>query len=146
MPDKKNIISTISDAEWDVMRVVCTLKSAHASEIINELKTQHDWSDSTIKTLIRRLVQKKLLNVNKDGRKFIYSSSVTQKEMIFEAGQDLFNKICDMHKGELLLYLLKSAPISKADLKKIQLEAIKKESTAPTSVECNCLVNNQKMC
>ena len=48
----------ISDAEWEVMRIVWTLEQAYTSDIIAALKEKKDWSESTIKTLIRRLVNK----------------------------------------------------------------------------------------
>lgn len=48
----------ISDAEWEVMRIIWTLETASSSEVIKELQAKKDWSESTIKTLMGRLVQK----------------------------------------------------------------------------------------
>ena len=50
----------ISDAEWEVMRIIWTLETASSSEVIKELQAKKDWSESTIKTLMGRLVQKGL--------------------------------------------------------------------------------------
>lgn len=55
--NEKNL-SSISDSEWEVMRIVWTLGETHTKQILKELRAKKDWSDSTIKTLIRRLVQK----------------------------------------------------------------------------------------
>lgn len=64
----------ISAAEWEVMRVVWTYGTVKSSDIIMILGKGRKWSDSTIKTLIGRLVKKKSFNVL-SARKSLYLSS-----------------------------------------------------------------------
>ena len=141
--EKRKLSSTdISDAEWEIMRIIWTLNQAHTKEIINEIQAKKSWSDSTIKTLIRRLTKKGLLEAKQDGRGFLYLPTVTQTEMMLDATQELLKRMCDMHKGEVIFNLIKDAPISKSDLTKIKSEIDKKISTAPETVPCNCLEDN----
>ena len=137
---------SISDSEWNEMRIIWTLKQASSTQVINELQTKKNWSESTIKTLLRRLVKKGLLSTKKDGRRFIYTATINQTNMMFEAANDLLNKMCDMHKGQVLLKLLADSPISKVDLKQLKSEIAEKEKTAPDKVPCNCLSNKNFMC
>lgn len=130
---------TISDAEWEVMRIVWTLGQAGSSQIIDQLQAKTDWTESTIKTLLRRLCQKGYLKTTKDGRKFIYSATVNQTDMMYEETKAMLDKMCDMHKGQLLIKLMKDLPISKGDLKILNQEIIEKEKSAPDQVNCNCL-------
>ncbi|GAA3629196.1 CopY/TcrY family copper transport repressor [Lactobacillus hamsteri] len=139
-------VNTISDSEWEVMRIVWTLQSASSTQIIEELQAKKDWTESTIKTLLRRLVKKGLLATKKDGRRFIYSATVNQTDMMAEAAQELLNRMCDMHKGEVILKLLNDSPISKNDLNKMKKEIAIKEKTAPKMVPCNCLPGKEKIC
>ena len=37
--------STISDSEWEIMRIIWTLEPVSSTIIIQELKAKHDWSD-----------------------------------------------------------------------------------------------------
>lgn len=134
--------TNISDSEWEVMRIIWTLKKAYTSQIITELQKKNDWSDSTIKTLVRRLIQKGLLKTEKDGRRFIYLPTVSQIEMMKKATNELLNKLCDMHKGEVILELLKKSPISKGDLIEMNDVIVEKEKSAPEMVPCNCLEDN----
>lgn len=53
----------ISAAEWEVMRVVWASGDIKSSDIITILRKKYQWSDSTIKTLIGRLVKKKSFNI-----------------------------------------------------------------------------------
>lgn len=138
----QHVETNISDSEWEVMRIIWTLKKAYTSQIITELQKKNDWTDSTIKTLMRRLVQKGLLKTEKDGRRFIYQPTVSQIEMMKTATHGLLNKLCDMHKGEVILELLKDSPISKGDLMKMKDIISKKEKDAPEMVPCNCLEDN----
>lgn len=142
----KEVDNTISDSEWDVMRIIWTLGQASSTEVIDELQQRKSWSESTIKTLIRRLVNKGLLESKKDGRRFIYSATVNQTEMMVEAADALLNRMCDMHKGEVILQLLNKAPISKSDLEKMEKVISNKEKDAPKMVPCNCLNDKQKFC
>lgn len=138
--------TTISNSEWEVMRIVWTLGDTYASQIISQLQKKQGWSESTIKTLIRRLVKKGVLSAKKDGRRFIYTATVSQTDMMTEATSELLNRMCDMHKGEVILKLLADSPISKNDLKQMQKEIEKKQETAPEKVPCNCIAEGDHLC
>ncbi|WP_270450021.1 CopY/TcrY family copper transport repressor [Lactobacillus crispatus] len=138
--------STISDSEWEIMRIIWTIEPVSSTKIIQELQAKKDWSESTIKTLLRRLVNKNLLNTTKEGRHFVYSAKVNQAQVMTEAAQELLDRMCNMHKGEVILQLLADSPISKSDLAKMKQVINQKEKTAPEMVPCNCLPGKEHLC
>lgn len=138
--------STISDSEWEIMRIIWTIEPVSSTKIIQELQAKKDWSESTIKTLLRRLVNKNLLNTTKEGRHFVYSAKVNQAQVMTEAVQELLDRMCNMHKGEVILQLLADSPISKSDLAKMKQVINQKEKTAPEMVPCNCLPGKEHLC
>ncbi|MDU7064859.1 CopY/TcrY family copper transport repressor [Lactobacillus crispatus] len=138
--------STISDSEWEIMRIIWTIEPVSSTKIIQELQAKKDWSESTIKTLLRRLVNKNLLNTTKEGRHFVYSAKVNQAQVMTEAAQELLDRMCNMHKGEVILQLLADSPISKNDLAKMKQVINQKEKTAPEMVPCNCLPGKEHLC
>ena len=138
--------STISDSEWEIMRIVWTLKHASSTQVIEELQAKKNWTESTIKTLLRRLVKKGLIATRKDGRRFIYTAAVSQTQIMIEAAQELLNRMCDMHKGEVILKLLSDSPISKKDLAQMKEVITEKEKDAPEKVPCNCLPDKAHLC
>ena len=138
--------STISDSEWEIMRIIWTIEPVRSTKIIQELQAKKDWSESTIKTLLRRLVNKNLLNTTKEGRHFVYSAKVNQAQVMTEAAQELLDRMCNMHKGEVILQLLADSPISKNDLAKMKQVINQKEKTAPEMVPCNCLPGKEHLC
>lgn len=138
--------STISDSEWEIMRIIWTIEPVSSTKIIQELQAKKDWSESTIKTLLRRLVNKNLLNTTKEGRHFVYSAKVNQAQVMTEAAQELLDRMCNMHKGDVILQLLADSPISKSDLAKMKQVINQKEKTAPEMVPCNCLPGKEHLC
>jgi BlaI family penicillinase repressor len=56
----------ITDAEWEVMKILWAKKECPSSEIVKQLTETMDWSPKTIRTLLNRLVQKEAVGINKD--------------------------------------------------------------------------------
>jgi BlaI family penicillinase repressor len=48
----------ISDAEWDVMKVLWDRGQAGAQEVTEALAVERNWRPQTVKTLLNRLVKK----------------------------------------------------------------------------------------
>ena len=84
----------ITDTEWEVMRVVWANGRVTSKEVISILKEKMDWKQATIKTLLGRLVEKGVLNTEKEGRKFIYTANIEEKEAVGNYTDDIFNRIC----------------------------------------------------
>lgn len=92
----------ITPAEWQVMRIIWTLGHSTSSQIIDILQQKVDWKPATIKTLLRRLVEKGALKTTKQGRAFIYTPLIKEQITMNEAADQLFNSICEMHVGSTL--------------------------------------------
>ena len=72
----------ISDAEWEVMKVLWMKSPRTANDIVKELTGRTAWKRETIRTLINRLVGKKVLKFEKKGRQYHYSPRVSEAECI----------------------------------------------------------------
>lgn len=132
----------MSPAEWDVMRVIWTKSQADTNTIIAALQSKRDWTQSTIKTLLRRLVAKQALTTTKVGRQFQYHPEISEQHAMQQSANTLFESLCDMKKGAILTDLLESSPLSRADIERMQAVLAEKMQTAPAQVACNCLAEN----
>ena len=81
--------TSITDAEWEVMRVVWANDLVTSKTVISVLKEKMDWTESTIKTILGRLVEKGVLNTEKEGRKFIYTANIEEKEAVRNYAEDI---------------------------------------------------------
>lgn len=146
MQKEKESNSRITVSEWEVMRIIWTLGHTHAGEVIRQLQVKQQWTESTIKTLLRRLVNKGYLRVKRDGRRFVYYPTVSENQMMASETKNLMRHMCDMHKGQMLLDIIKDVPLSQKDIAKMQIELKEKAKTAPEKVKCNCLAKGIKDC
>lgn len=65
----------ISEAEYEVMKIVWKLAPINTNEITELLLKTTSWSPRTIQTLIKRLVTKGALAYEEQGRVFVYKLS-----------------------------------------------------------------------
>lgn len=72
----------ISDAEWEVMRVLWAGAPRTSAEIVDALATPQKWKPNTIKTLLQRLVKKGAIGAQAGARGYIYTPSVTEAQCV----------------------------------------------------------------
>ncbi len=73
-------VPKISAAEWEVMKVIWREAPCTAQTVIDKLSGPQEWGAATIKTLLTRLVRKKALRFEKEGRAYVYSPTVSEAE------------------------------------------------------------------
>lgn len=132
-------IETITDAEWEIMRVVWTKKETTSTEIIEILDSKMAWKPSTVKTLLSRLVSKDYLFTRKEGKQFIYQASVQEENAVREARNELLDKICNKKIGGMVYEIIKEKELSYTDIEKLEQLLAEKKKTAPGEVACNCI-------
>lgn len=132
-------LTKISDAEWEVMRVVWSKKSVTSQEVIDVLSDKMDWKPATIKTLLGRLVKKELVSTETAGKKFRYAPLVNEQQTVKSVTENLFSRICAKKIGRTISELIEEAELTTADLDLIKMALKEKALTAVDSVACNCV-------
>lgn len=133
----------ISNAEWQVMRIVWALNTATSTEIVAQLSHHYAWKPTTIKTLLHRLVSKKYLApVKKSGRAYIYTALVDEQTTIDRQMQAAINKVCQMHRGQTIADMLTHIKLTKDDIAELEQVLQKKKPHAPESLPCDCLTQS----
>lgn len=130
----------ITDAEWEVMRVIWAHGTITSKEIIQVLEKKMNWKEATIKTLLGRLVEKEMLNTVQDGRRFIYSAAVEEKESIQAYTDDVLARVCNKEAGQVIGHMLKEATFSHEDIKLLEEILQQKKAEAVDEVKCECVV------
>ena len=64
--------STISPAELKVLEILWKSSPLSSSQIIDELKDTESWHNQTVKTLLSRLVSKKIISYKQEGNRYLY--------------------------------------------------------------------------
>ena len=129
----------ISDAEWQVMKIIWMQGEQTSTDLIRVLAERFDWSKSTIQTLLARLVEKGCLTRKKEGKSFVYSALLTLDQSRDLLVQDIKDKVCSRRIKNLLADLIVECDFTLADLEDLEAVISKKKSSAVTEVKCNCM-------
>ena len=129
----------ISDAEWQVMKIIWMQGEQTSMDLIRVLAERFDWSKSTIQTLLARLVEKQCLTRKKEGKSFVYSALLTLDQSRDLLVQDIKDKVCSRRMKQLLADLIMECDFTQADLEDLEAVISEKKSSAVTEVKCNCM-------
>ena len=113
-------IPQISEAEFEVMKVVWKHAPISTNEITKNLTKTTSWSPKTIQTLIKRLVTKSVLTYEKQSRVFVYTPLVEESEYINQKSNSFLERYYD---GDITAML--SAYIENDRLSKTEIDALR---------------------
>ncbi|AGX44723.1 CopY/TcrY family copper transport repressor [Clostridium saccharobutylicum] len=115
-----NEIPKISEAEWEVMKIVWADSPKTSNQIIEALEDTKDWKPKTIKTLISRLVSKNALGFNEEGRKYLYYPLVNENECIRAENETFLSKVYNGAIKNMLVSFIKESDLSKEDIEDLK--------------------------
>ncbi|HES9451673.1 TPA: CopY/TcrY family copper transport repressor [Streptococcus pneumoniae] len=129
----------ISDAEWQVMKIIWMQGEQTSTDLIRVLAERFDWSKSTVQTLLARLVEKECLTRKKEGKSFVYSALLTLDQSRDLLVQDIKDKVCSRRIRNLLADLIVECEFTQTYLEDLEAVISEKKSSAVTEVRCNCM-------
>lgn len=110
----------ISEAEFEVMKVVWKFAPINTNEITERLLKTTTWSAKTIQTLIKRLVTKGALTYEKQGRIFVYTPLVKENEYINQQSNSFLNRFYDGDISAMLSTYLENDQLSETELQHLR--------------------------
>ena len=115
-----NGLSQISEAEYEVMKVVWKESPVNTNAVTEILTKTTNWSPKTIQTLLKRLVNKGALTYEKQGRVFVYTPLVEENEYI---GQESNSFLKKFYNGDITAML--SAYIENDKLSETEIDTLR---------------------
>lgn len=106
----------ISEAEYEVMKIVWKYAPISTNEITEKLLATTSWSSKTIQTLIKRLVNKGALTYEKQGRVFVYTPVVKANEYIGEESNSFLKRFYDGNITSMVSAYIENDKLSESDL------------------------------
>lgn len=129
----------ISNAEWRIMKIIWMEGKQTSTDLIAVLSERFDWSKSTIKTLLLRLVEKGCLTREITGKAFVYSALLTQDQSLDLVVEEVKDKVCSKRIVQVLENLIQASDFTLADLNQLQQVLEEKKAEAVETVPCNCM-------
>lgn len=110
----------ISNAELEVMRILWKEnKPTSFAEIRMELQNTKKWEKSTINTLIRRLVEKKIIKAEKQGVTY-YTPNITEEEFIKSEETNMLNKLYGGSAKKFVAAMYDNGQLSDEDIDELK--------------------------
>ena len=109
----------ISEAESVVMQVFWT-RGALASEDVIDALRDGKWQESTVKTLLNRLLNKGALRARKEGRRYIYSPVLTRAEWLAAESHGLVDRLFGGRVAPLVSYFSQQRKLTKKDVEELK--------------------------
>lgn len=116
----------LGELERAILALIWRVGKATAEEVREEL--DRPLKDSTIRTVLRRLEEKGYLAHSLDNRTFIYRPAQSPQKVAARAVERIVDWFCEGSVEELLVGLLDSKVVSRAELERLskRVEAAKK--------------------
>lgn len=116
----------ISEAEYEVMRIIWKYAPISTNEIIEKLAPTTSWNPKTIQTLIKRLVNKQAITYEKQSRVFVYTPLVKENEYISQESTSFLKKYYNGTISSMLSAYLENDQLSDAEIDDLRTLLTKK--------------------
>jgi len=113
-------VPRISDAEWLVMQILWSSPGLTADEVFDALKGKVTWNAATTRTLINRLLQKKALKFQKEGRKYRYRPAVSQESCVRRERRSFAQRVYGGTVTPLLAAFIEDAQLSTEEIQELK--------------------------
>lgn len=113
-------IPKISEAEWQILKIIWNKPKITSTEIIKELENKEAWKSSTIKSLINRLLNKNAIAFEKLGKEYLYYAVVEESECIIKESKSFLNRVFDGSINSMLINFVKSEKLSQTEIEELK--------------------------
>lgn len=109
----------ISDAEWEVVKVVWDHEPLTASEVLDRLP--HDqWKQKTVNTFLARLEAKGVIASERIGRANVYNSLLSESECRRVEGAHFLSKVFRGKAVPMMLHFIENEELSNDDIEELK--------------------------
>jgi predicted transcriptional regulator len=109
-------IPPISDAESAVMEALWKASPSTADDVFAVVGPMHRWQESTVKTLLGRLLGKGAVRVEKDGRRYLYSATFTRDDWLHTESKGFLDRRFGGRVAPLVAHFCEHRKLTKKDL------------------------------
>ena len=112
--------SQLTDSEQSIMEILWLKKSASVREITDALSVQKKTAYTTVQTMCKILADKGYADFHKEGKAFIYTPKITEKDARQGALTSMLNRFFGGSPEVLAQHLMQETDIELKDLEALQ--------------------------
>lgn len=119
----KNNVPELGPLEFSLLSILWQLRQATAGEVLEVYNKQAEKpvAYTTISTLLTRMVEKQVLQVEKDRQPFHFTPSITREQLLRQRIRDFVGTFFGGQSVDLAVRLVEDEPLTEVSIR--QLEA-----------------------
>lgn len=110
----------LSEAELDLMAELWRESPLAAADIGKRISRRRDWSPTTIKTMLARLVEKGAVSTEAEGRRYLYRPAVDRDDVIAAQAGRLVDRLLGGKISPLVAQLTSGRDLSDEDVDELE--------------------------
>jgi predicted transcriptional regulator len=110
----------VTEAESAVMEVLWARSPLSAEEVAVALADSRDWQETTVKTLLNRLLRKGAVMAGRDGRRYLYSPVLKREAWLLGESQGLLERLFDGRVAPLVSHFSRHRKLSRKDIAELR--------------------------
>ena len=110
----------ISEAESVVMEELWRESPRSADDIAQATAASQNWQVATVKTLLNRLLTKKAIAAEQDGRRYLYRPLLQRVDYVQATSKSLLDRLFDGRVAPLVAHFSEQQKLSKKDLAELR--------------------------
>jgi len=130
MPNRENLPTALSPAEWEAMKIFWEHGPMAARDVYARLPENCDWAYKTLKTILSRLVAKEALAYTQIGNSYLYRAVAEREEMTRQEVRSVFQKLMSEACSPVLAQFIEEANLSDAEIKQLKRRLDEKRKKA----------------
>lgn len=115
-----NTTPSISEAEFQVMKVIWGKSPVSTTEVVTELEKTTDWKPKTIQTLLSRLVKKDVLSFKREGRVFVYTPLVKESDYLSQESDSFLKRFYNGTLNAMVVNFLDQDRLSDDEIERLR--------------------------
>ncbi len=110
----------ISDAELELLKELWVESPLTSRQLVDRLRVRTQWGEPTIKTLLLRLLRKKAVKRQSQGKSFLYSAAIGRDEYQYSVSRSMIDRVFDGFAGNFLTCLVRNEALRPGELEELR--------------------------
>jgi BlaI family transcriptional regulator, penicillinase repressor len=120
-------VPKISDAEWQVMQVLWADAPLTANQIVQMLSPDSGWNPRTIKTMLNRLVNKRALKFDTEGKRYLYRPAVSRDACVRGESRSFLQRVFGGEIAPMLAHFVEDEKLTRTEIDRLKRLLDRKE-------------------
>ncbi len=116
----RNRATEPTQAEWKVLKILWEIKGGALGDVFSVAQEEHGWAHSTVKTILKRLVDKGYVKTKRVGNSFWYQPVRSPMKSMASAIEGILDQALEGTSGPILAHVIKNTDLSIEEIQQLK--------------------------